>query len=292
MKRWVMLQHIRFKNWPRSLFFAQIALIAWATGGWPESPAARLFAAQPGTSPGASQITSADVSSRAAEAIPAKVRRYAEHLLRRYDTNGDGQLQPNEWGKMHGHPETADANGDRVITLDELTRHIAAFGQNRRVRLASPVIGGDAATVSDTETRGQKETGSDGPSPNGPEDAKKTAPSGTESEPGPGAPPKRDTTFFVPRSRLPAGLPEWFLRRDTNGDGQLSLSEFAPNPTQADLEEFARYDRNGDGFITAQEYLNAVKPAKAASGKGAGSTKKQDKSGAEASRKKSGTAGN
>ena len=57
-------------------------------------------------------------------------------------------------------------------------------------------------------------------------------------------------------------MPEWFTRRDTNGDGQLSLSEFAPNPTQADLEEFARYDRNGDGFITAQECLDALRPAK------------------------------
>ncbi len=276
---------IRFKNWPCSLFFAEFALIAWATGGWPESPAACLFAAQPGTNPGASQITSADVSPRAAEAIPAKVRRYAEHLLRRYDTNGDGQLQPEEWGKMHGHPETADTNGDRMITLDELTKHIAAFGQNRRVRLTSPAIGGDA------EMPGQAETGSDRVSTNGSEDAKKTA-AGTESPPGLAAQPRRDTTFFVPKSRLPAGLPEWFLRRDTNGDGQLSLSEFAPNPTQADLEEFARYDRNGDGFITAQEYLNAVKPAKAASGKGTGPGKTEEKGGAKASRKKSGATGN
>jgi uncharacterized protein (DUF2141 family) len=248
-------------------------LIAWATWGWPESRAACLLAAQPGPNPGASQITSADVSPRAAEAIPAKVRRYAEHLLHRYDTNGDGQLRSDEWGKMHGHPETADTNGDRVITLDELTRHIAAFGQNRRVRLASPAIGGDAATVSGVETPGQAETASDGLSASGPEGAEKTAASGTESEPRPGTPPKRDTTFFVPKSRLPVGLPEWFFRRDANGDGQLSLSEFAPNPTQVELEEFTRYDRNGDGFITAREYLSAVKPAKAASGKGAGSSK-------------------
>jgi len=283
------------RPWLWRLLLPRIVLIAWATWDCFGSPARWLLAAQPGTSSGASQITSADGSPRAAEAVPPKVRRYAEHLLRRYDANGDGQLQPDEWGKMHGQPEAADTNGDHVITLDELTSRIAAFGQNRRVRLANPAIGADAGRASSTETPGRQGTGSDGPSSNGPEDAKKTVESDAESGPVPGTPtPRRDTMFSVPKSRLPAGLPEWFLGRDANGDGQLSLSEFAPNPTQADLEEFARYDKNGDGFITARECFEALKPAKAASGKaaGAGSGKPGETSGAKARRKKSGAAGN
>jgi len=246
-----------------------------------------LLAAQPGSSPSAWQVSPTNTPAGAADAIAPKVRRYAEHLLRRYDKSGDGQIQPDEWGKMHGNPEAADANRDHVITLDELTRYIAAFGQHHRLRMANATIGGDAKAVSGTETPARQESTQGGPSAN-PEDATRSLTSGAEAGPAPGTQPKRDTTFYVPRSRLPAGLPEWFLRRDTNGDGQVSLSEFAPNPTQADLGEFARYDKNGDGFITARECLDTLKPAKSASGKAAGaaSGKTGEKSGAKATRKK------
>jgi hypothetical protein len=67
--------------------------------------------------------------------------------------------------------------------------------------------------------------------------------------------------FFVPPVRLPQGVPPWFVTRDLDGDGQLTLSEFAPHPTQADIEEFNRYDTNHDGVITVDEVLQIGKPA-------------------------------
>jgi hypothetical protein len=227
--------------------------------------------AEPASGPPSASSAPQGLAAVAEQAFPAKVRRYAERLLRQYDRNGDGVLQPEEWSKMHGNPGAIDVNRDRSITLDELTRHIIAYGEQRRVSLASPGVGGN----SDASATPVDEVEPDGASPGGPAEGK-----GTLSAASPGAeresPRKpRESTFYVRPSRLPPGLPEWFVRRDLNGDGQLSLSEFAPNPTQADLEEFARSDKNDDGFITAQECLDALSPAKSAvkkkpSGKSAG----------------------
>jgi hypothetical protein len=58
---------------------------------------------------------------------------------------------------------------------------------------------------------------------------------------------------------LPAGLPDWFDRRDLNGDGQLVLPEFAVAGTPAERAQFQQFDRNRDGVLTAREYLHATK---------------------------------
>jgi hypothetical protein len=224
----------------------------------------------------------ADAPPGAADAIPAKVRRYAEGVLRRYDKNGDGRLQPEEWGKMHGNPQAADANGDRAVTLEELTRHVAAFGRNRRLGLANPMNTRDGAGGADLSTAGREGTAPDGPPPNGPEGGSKSASPDASPRPTAGDSARRSTTFYVPTSQLPPGLPDWFLRRDLDGDGQLSLAEFAPNPTQADLEEFVHYDRNGDGLITAKECVDVLKPARSPGRKAAA----PDKSGGKSGRKK------
>jgi hypothetical protein len=196
--------------------------------------------------------------------------------LRQYDRNGDGVLQPEEWSKIRGNPAAIDANHDRLITLDELTRYIAAYGQQRRVNLASPGVGGtsEAGMAGSAPPASDKEQDAE-PSDVAPERKGTLSAAGPDSEREASRKP-RDATFYVRPSRLPPGLPEWFTRRDANGDGQLSLSEFAPNPTQSDLEEFARYDKNGDGVITAQECLDAIRPAKPAAKKKPG--KPADKS--------------
>lgn len=236
---------------------AFLVVRALATAWWSAIASASLLLASEAESPSeqAVLVSPSPPIIANAERIPEKVRRYAQRLLRRYDANGDGKLQREEWRKMQGHPEAADANGDGVITPDELTNAVAAFGRNRHIGLAGPPSVENSPAPPDSPAAGERS--------------------------------RRDTTFYVPKSRLPPGLPEWFLRRDLDGDGQLSLSEFAPNPTQADLEEFARYDRNGDGFITSKECLDALKPAKPPSRKAAAASEKSaEKGGAKSGRKK------
>jgi len=65
--------------------------------------------------------------------------------------------------------------------------------------------------------------------------------------------------FLTPAERLPEGLPEWFAGKDANGDGQVSMAEYARSWTDAVAAEFARYDLNDDGLITPQECLAKTK---------------------------------
>lgn len=56
--------------------------------------------------------------------------------------------------------------------------------------------------------------------------------------------------------KLPAGLPDWFVKLDADKDGQIGLYEWrAAGKT---LEDFALLDVNDDGFITAEEVLRHV----------------------------------
>jgi hypothetical protein len=56
-------------------------------------------------------------------------------------------------------------------------------------------------------------------------------------------------------SLLPANVPAWFREYDTDGDGQVSLSEWKAKGHS--IEDFKKADLNGDGFITVKELLRA-----------------------------------
>jgi Ca2+-binding EF-hand superfamily protein len=203
------------------------------------------------------------------EAVPLKVQRYAQALVRQYDRNGDGVLDAQEWQEMHGKPALADADRDGALTAEELVDWIVAYGHNRRIRLAIPAIG--LSSDSKTEDGTPAKTGT--ASAAKPGDSAEAAPAEKDyAEPDLAEldESRRQAKFYVPSKRLPAGLPAWFLARDDDGDGQLSLGEFAPKPTPADLREFEQYDFNNDGLITAKECLRAIKPTKASAKKSPG----------------------
>jgi hypothetical protein len=63
--------------------------------------------------------------------------------------------------------------------------------------------------------------------------------------------------FLTPHERLSKDLPDWFREKDTNGDGQVDMAEYASEWTAALVEEFNRYDLNHDGVITQAECLKA-----------------------------------
>ncbi|MBN2295546.1 MAG: hypothetical protein JXM70_24160 [Pirellulales bacterium] len=186
--------------------------------------------------------------------VSAKILRYADRLVRRYDTNHDSQLQQSEWKAMRGDPRLADFDSDGIITLEEIARRVARYGYRRKIRLISKPL--EVSTPSPTLLQPITTPVTD-------EKASETAPAdkpaGGESSPNvtEQVPPKHDyrpgQRFYVaPRHRV-QGLPGWFTNRDANGDQQISMAEFASKATQSDMKEFARYDANGDGVITAKE---------------------------------------
>ncbi len=61
--------------------------------------------------------------------------------------------------------------------------------------------------------------------------------------------------YFKP---LPAGVPGWFVERDTDGDAQLTLAEYSPKLRTAEVTEFNRFDLNGDGLVTPLELTRAA----------------------------------
>jgi hypothetical protein len=115
-------------------------------------------------------------------------------------------------------------NKDSIITQDEL--------QNRLQNYAGGSSSGGSSS-GDGERRGY---GPRGGSDN------KTA-----------AAPKRSFRITPPTERLPKGLPDWFLRGDADGDGQVSMSEYTSTWTEQLAAEFLKYDANGDGIITPAE---------------------------------------
>ncbi len=212
------------------------------------------------------------------DAIPAKLLRYAQRVLHAHDADGDGRLTPGEWASMRGDPRQADADKNGVITLDELARHVADYAERHRLRLLRPTVGAPAEIVSlftpSDEVKpaeGVKSaalrTGLPAGAANPPGESPGSAADDPATKPATGAEPvlpkpPPETKFYVPARRLPPGLPDWFRQRDADGDGQLSLSEYAPKATPSQIAEFSRLDINRDGLLTAKEYLRATGAAK------------------------------
>jgi len=61
-----------------------------------------------------------------------------------------------------------------------------------------------------------------------------------------------------PKERLPEGLPDWFAQRDSDGDGQVMMAEYATTWPDEVVAEFIRFDLNDDGIITPKECLVAA----------------------------------
>ncbi|MEE8451964.1 MAG: hypothetical protein V3R99_08615 [Thermoguttaceae bacterium] len=174
-------------------------------------------------------------------------------MLKKYDKNGDGTLQPDEYASMRGTPGSADLDGNATITLEEFAQYVADFGAGRNLCLVVPAmdLGKEVppllhpTTPPAIDDEQELSSGSMG-----------AGSRGVRSIP---ADLRRDRQFFVPRSRLPAGLPDWFLQRDTDGDGQLTIAEFAAEGSKTQFDQFALYDLNSDGVMTAAEYMRATK---------------------------------
>lgn len=198
--------------------------------------------AMPGLSSGAGMSAQPGASASVGE--EARYRGFAEGILRRYDANQNGVLDREEWGQMRNDPTAADRNQDGQITVDELAawlveRGRARYGEEHREARQAGASPGDGPAV-----------------------------------PGNGA--RKSYRFLSPKERLPAGLPEWFASRDADGDGQVSMAEFATSWSDQKAREFQDLDTNGDGMITPAECLRGGDSKKPSMEIASGSTGSRD----------------
>ena len=169
------------------------------------------------------------------EDVSPKVVRYAERLVGQYDENQDGQLSEAEWQPFGESFRVSDLDRDGVITTDEVARRIAAYARRRTLHsmpLSAPTPAEIAAASPTTAPSSATTNGS--------------ATAAT-------AQARAARRYFVPTTRMPSGLPEWFVERDLDGDGQLTLAEFAPGGRPEESLDFESFDENRDGVITSLE---------------------------------------
>lgn len=196
----------------------------------------------------------------------------AEDRLNRYDGNRDGKLSRDELssGRWSDDPMQYDRNGDGNLTKEELAvryakRRIAEEQQQQGSQGPGSGGGGDFRGRSMMFMGGGGFSG--GPPGGGFEgggysrDGRGGGERGAEATGNPEEKPRakslRQLTTKEKIDKL-AGKPDWFTRDDKDGDGQVSLNEFASNFDDKVIAEFQQFDLNTDGFITTVELLKAV----------------------------------
>lgn len=206
-----------------------------------------------------------------AQAPPAKVIRYAKAMIQRHDTNGDEILQQAEWENLAGTPQAIDLDGDQQITLDELVWYFTQYGRGSTIHrtvvadLSEPWRfdpgrmthfrpvwqRADAVPAAATETQ---ETPDDTM-----EEMMRTHEEPIDEEVYQRLLEERQIPASRPYHVLPSnlqGVPAWFIILDKDGDGQVSLAEFAPTLAPAARNLFKRLDKNGNGLIEPNEARN------------------------------------
>lgn len=179
-------------------------------------------------------------------AIPNKVNRYAEKVVSQHDRDGDGVLSAEEWQTMRGNAAQADFDHDGKITPAELAQRIAIYSLRRSLRLRAMPLRpqGEAAAIAGEPDGAGRLTARPRVVPSAAEGA-------AEQE------ALRARPFYTPRSRMPAGVDDWFVETDADGDGQITMREFTAHLSEGDVTRFASLDPDGDGVVTAREYAEA-----------------------------------
>ena len=161
-------------------------------------------------------------------ASAASTRSWATSFVKEHDKNGNGYLDGDEVKDYKGKSEAITKDG--VITVDSL---VAA-----------------ATTPSSSST---STASSSTPTPATKTDADPSKRVLTGSASGKDGDKRRSYRFTSADDRLPSGLPDWFKAKDTNGDGQIEMSEYSRSWSKSTADAFNKLDLNGDGVITAKE---------------------------------------
>jgi Ca2+-binding EF-hand superfamily protein len=218
-----------------------------------------------GSSGSSSSSNSSSTSSSSGGPEDAQYRRYAASMMKQYDKNGDGVLDKSEWSQsstISSHPERFDKKGDGKITMDELVDGLKNWNHSDNSSASSPRP--DNAGSSSSSGSGRSAT-SGGTATDASVGGSQTSRGNRRWDGGGNRGSSSASTgkhYLNPKERLPEGLPDWFLQGDKDGDGQVSMHEFASPLTEEKIAEFNKYDLNGDGFITPDEVLKVSPPKK------------------------------
>jgi len=218
--------------------------------------------------------------------LPVALRFYGRYLIAKYDANGNGNLERSEWEDKLLGAQAIDLDGDWVLTNDEVLFYLARFAKDKTIANPTPsravgtrtnqlvgdeekpvlirtasaapkrttleelereraeVDAEDFADLSDSEFKEMMTEGN--PALEGVEDEKLLGVLLQEMD------ESMVREYAAPPQTL-VGAPVWFLARDANGDGQLTLREFAPNLTAEGIALFGKLDADADGVVTAEE---------------------------------------
>ena len=207
-------------------------------------------------------------------AAPAKVLRYVDVVMERYDLNGDGILQREEWMRMPGIPRSMDINGDGLITREELTWHLVIYGNNRTIHRTVAVDLREQYRFDPENMRVFRpivQRVTEQPASSG-EAASPVVENGVDLIISANEEIVDDDVYMrllndrlLPAARpyhaLPAqlqGVPTWFILLDRNGDGQISMQEFDPTFNPRSIARFRMLDTNNNGFIEPDEARASV----------------------------------
>jgi len=238
--------------------------------------------------------------------------RIVDFVLQRYDRNGSGALEKDEWSGMRSDPSGGDKNGDGKIDRGELAAYLESrsfgrgggssdggggFGGGGFGGFPSPGgfgggesgfggrsgFGGEISGVRDRGERGDRGGGggeprSFGGGPGGPPAGNPPA-----GDPNANGNPFAGMSSYRPptaaerleQSGTAKDLPEWFLGLDRDHDTQVAMNEYSKSWSDDVIAEFFKFDANRDGMITVTECLEAVKAGSVRGGSASGGGESQ-----------------
>ncbi len=191
-----------------------------------------------------------------------RVAGMAQAMIAQNDQNGNGILEGDEWRRGGLALRNSDHNGDGNVTKEELIQTLSSWGQSGGRQSGGNQPGGSQAGTDTAgssaagdgsrggrgfgrrEDRGSRQSGNTG-----------SAGGGRSAAGGPAT--RRSYRALTPIERLPKEIPDWFVRADENGDGQVAMSEYSTSWTDEKAAEFAAIDLDSDGMITPKECLRA-----------------------------------
>ncbi|MBN2216611.1 MAG: hypothetical protein JW719_04475, partial [Pirellulales bacterium] len=197
-------------------------------------------------------------SGRVILGIEGDVEPRIRDLFGRLDRNGNGLLDRNEWTGLPGNPSQFDANQDGRITLAEVAAQMDKIQKDRNQNpwggMGQGGFGPGGGMPGNFGPGGFGAGGwggMNGFGDNRQDDEDKEESTSKTAK----ADHRSSYRFRSALERLPKGLPDWFVGRDEDFDGQVSMAEFAGTWTQSTLNEYLKYDGNRDGVITPDECL-------------------------------------